>query len=63
MTGLDLEALVQDLRAHAPEAPQPCAALMRRAAAELERCSVFGLIPRAGSVPPHKQVKGASPCR
>lgn len=33
----DREDLVQDLRAHAHEAPTVCAALMRRAANELER--------------------------
>lgn len=33
----DREHLVQDLRAHAHEAPATCAALMRRAASELAR--------------------------
>jgi hypothetical protein len=32
----DLAHLIQDLRAHAHEAPAVCAALMRRAATELE---------------------------
>lgn len=32
----DLRDLIQDLLAHAPEAPAVCAALMRRAARELE---------------------------
>lgn len=33
----DLDALIQDLRAHAHEAPAHCAALMRLAATELQR--------------------------
>lgn len=33
----DIRALIQDLRAHAPEAPSPCAAFMRKAATALER--------------------------
>lgn len=32
-----LRELVQDLRAHAPDAPAHCAALMRRSAREIER--------------------------
>lgn len=39
----DVRELIQDLRAHAHEAPATCAALMRRSARELER--------RAGLVP------------
>lgn len=33
----DLRELVQDLLAHAPEAPAVCSALMRRAARELSK--------------------------
>lgn len=44
--------LIQDLRAHAHEAPATCAALMRRAATELERPTS----PRGGKhCPPPKQ--------
>jgi hypothetical protein len=41
----ELEHLVQDLRAHAPEAPAVCAALMRRAASELSRRAAPDVVP------------------
>jgi hypothetical protein len=39
---IDLDALVQDLLAHAHEAPAQCAALMRRAAGELRARQTIG---------------------
>jgi hypothetical protein len=40
----ELRDLITDMRAHAHEAPSHCAALMRRAARELERRAAFVLV-------------------
>jgi hypothetical protein len=55
----ELAHLVQDLRAHAHEAPAICAALMRRAARELEQRGDLVPIPALGS---RQRVKGAPAC-
>jgi hypothetical protein len=57
-----LEHLVQDLRAHASEAPAVCAALMRRAATELECLAGIGPFARAEGGK-HRQLQpGAVSC-
>jgi hypothetical protein len=61
---LSTRELIQDLRAHAHEAPTPCAALMRRAATELEehlRLAPVSLDDINRRLAPKVRVKG-EPC-
>lgn len=52
----DITALIQDLRAHAPDAPEPCRTFMRDAAGILDRYkNLLGVAARgedAGVLPP-----------
>jgi hypothetical protein len=58
----DLEELVQDLRAHAHEAPVVCAALMRRAAAELEqRGRIVAIVDRVRARAPRSSAQSGPP--
>jgi hypothetical protein len=54
------DELIQDLRAHAHEAPAQCAALMRRAAAELQRHDNLVAVMRLPSSAP--AAKERAPC-
>lgn len=59
----DLEVLIQDLRAHAHEAPVHCAALMRHAANELTKRKIASVADVAARVPACRTAKEtASPC-